>query len=198
MVSGEFYSDEELSTRFLFQLDSLKRVVKRINDCKTPFNKWNREIYVYTYENEKRMAEQHFVGNNELVRKVSYLYDEQGRPIQLSLLDPENNLIAFETADYDNVNFKYVHKVYNSDNQLVLTKSNSYNPDTTQNLKNDFGDYIKIFWPTADPQKKIFHTYQYQYDKNGNWIKMSEFISKDGKEDVISRISRKISYKKTD
>lgn len=121
---------------------------------------------------------------------TKYEYDEKGNVIKTHLL--------IKNAEWE-FSFDYLYQ-YNKKGQVI--EEVSYNKDQKMISKtikkyNKQGDYIKkieLFPDENSPKEgksfKEARTYQYTYDKNGNWIKKIEYQGKE----PIQIYEREIKY----
>jgi len=194
-IHGVLYENGELKRRFMYELDSLNHKIKKIQDIKVPIFGWQREIYVFEYSNDDILIEKHYDKNNSLIRYVKYDYDSFHSPTKLSISNAIGKLISAETACYDYDNCSYTYKVFNENGDKQLQKIEYCNIDTTTNQRNIYGDLIKVLNPRSQPDRNIFYTLDYKYDKKGNWIKRKRFSVIDNKKKRYSIIKRKIKYR---
>ncbi len=195
-ILGEFYKGSELKSKYTYEFDDQKQLIKKIISIKQPLSGWREETYAYEYSNGNKIVEKDFDENNELIRFVNFKYDNYHNPIKLTIVESPSLQKSYETADYDYKNSSYKYKVFNTNGDLVLEETNYCNTDSTNNIRNDMGDLTKVAWATSPPNKQVFHIMDYKYDENGNWIKRERTVeSKNGK-NKRSIIKRKIEYKK--
>ncbi len=101
--------------------------------------KWTFK-HSYTYDdNDKLIKEINFTPNGSIQNEIFYLYNNKGKKIQ-------DSIIFYDTSQYipSTINSKYNRRYeYNSQDKLILMVD--YKPDG-----------------------KIFSTYNYSYDSNGN------------------------------
>lgn len=196
-IDGEFYKNGKLKSNFTYEFDEEKRLVKKKVRSNRPLVGWTKEIFLYEYLNENKIVEKHFNENEELIRFVNFIYDDYNNPVKLTIVNLPSLQKSYETADYNYQNSSYKYSILNTNGDLVLEETNYCNTDTTNNTRNELGDFTKVAWGTSSPNRQVFHTMDYKYDNNGNWIKrVRTVVSKDGK-NKHSIIKRKIEYRKT-
>jgi len=72
---------------------------------------------------------------------------------------------------------------------------NFANQNSNQSERNEYGDLTRVLWVTANPYNKVFHVFEYKYDKKGNWVKRKRFIEKNGRKKLSTEVVRKIKYR---
>ncbi|MBK7566251.1 MAG: hypothetical protein IPI31_00335 [Bacteroidetes bacterium] len=123
--------------------------------------------YIYKYDIDGRMAENSsYNSNGELHEKIKYKYDEMGNIVETTSTNP-NPLLNDITY-------------YKHDLKGNMLEVNSKYPDGSQNYLNTYeydekGNVIK-----SHKEGIVFHnvtelTFQYEFDKVGNWISMISF-----------------------
>ncbi len=191
-IQGQQYKDDELKSIFIYELDNLKRIAKNTTNSKFPLFGWQKEIHTIEYSSNRKTVETTYGGNNNLIRIIKYAYDSLNNPVKLSIFNNQQVLESYETATYDYTHHKYIYTVFNSANELVLREKNYLNNDTTQNLKNSYGDFIQVDCPSVD---KTYYTLEYKYDDKGNWIERKMTLCKARKKSKYSVVKRNIEYK---
>jgi hypothetical protein len=112
--------------------------------------------------------------------KQLYNYNTQGLKDEITYVSLQGKLINRIKYKYDNEIIKEVC-FYNSENKLVNTTNYSYNKegDISETIENDL------------IQKKLIkHTFEYKYDKHGNWISLTGRLN----ENVEILMTRKLEY----
>ena len=193
-IQGEKYEDNELQMKFQYELDSLNRIVKEFTESKIPLMGWRKEIVVFEYADNKVIFEKRYNENN-LISTAKYDYDNLNNPIKLSLYNSKGQLSSYETADYDYNKSTYLYKVFDSNDVMSLQETNFCNIVAAKNLKNEQGDLVQIIWPTASPDENVYHSFEYEYDNQGNWIKRKRFVLENKEKSKHSIINRKIEYR---
>lgn len=194
-IQGEKYEDNVLKMRFQYELDSLNRIIKEVTVSNIPLMGWNKEIIVFEYAGNKVMFEKHYNENN-LISTVKYDYNNLNNPTKLSFYNSTGQLNSYETADYNYNESTYLYKVFNANNVMSLQEINFCNIVAAKNLKNEHGDFVQVVVPTASPDKNVYHSFEYEYDKQGNWIKRKQFVLENKEKSKHSIINRKIEYRK--
>ncbi|GLR18660.1 hypothetical protein GCM10007940_32760 [Portibacter lacus] len=189
LCKGEYYNNGDLQTYFTYTLNSNNQKVKISTKEKLVFGGWQVEKKEFEYLNGRRIAERHLNSQDQLIREAKYIYDSSNYLIKLSINE------AYETAKYDHSNQTYVYQVFDNSNSQILNQINFANISKRENEKNEFGDLTKVKWPTSDPKKNVFHTLEYKYDQNGNWIIRKRYIEINGSKTIKSKMKRKIKYK---
>jgi len=194
-IQGEKYKDSELQMKFQLELDSLNRIVKKITESKNPLMGWRKEIIVFEYGDNNVIFEKRYDDNN-LIRSAKYDYDNLNNPTKLSLYNSDGQLTSYETAVYNYNKSAYLYKVFSANDVMSLQETDFCNVVTAKNLRNEHGDLVQIIWPTASPDDKVYHTFEYEYDNQGNWIKRKRFVLENKEKSRHSIINRKIEYQK--
>jgi hypothetical protein len=158
--------------------------------------KWHR-IMGYSYEISKheydangyliRITEKN--QHNNIIMITTIKNDEKGNPIEVMTTNGKNEIYGIEKAEYDYTTNTVSTRVYNKNNEMVSENSRKISyTDTDDNsiIKNEHGDVIL----SGDTQ------YEYQYDKKGNWIKMTRFEIKNDTRIKMSVFTRRLKYKK--
>lgn len=128
---------------------------------------------IFSYDTKGRLQEELvYPKNNKLTDKVTYSYNEEKKEIiVISIGYYENHTVTDKTV-----------LQYNEKNQW--TKRIAY--DKFGNIKDivtfeyDKNDFLVK--ETTCCRYNFFHTYEYKFDKKGNWIERVEFYSQKDKE----------------
>jgi hypothetical protein len=196
-IQGEKYFDNELKLKFVYEFDSLRHIIKKINEIKIPLVGWQKEIYTYEYTDDKKTLEKHFDGNNNLIRIVKFEYDFKNNLNKISIYNSNMQLDSYETAVYKYEDYYYNNLIYNSKGEMVLNQKNYCIDDTTNNLRDKYGSFLKLRWPIAKPRKNVYHIFEYKYDLKGNWIYRKEKVATKWRKRRNSIITREIQYRET-
>jgi hypothetical protein len=153
--------------------------------------------------NLKKYTKTEFDNNGDIIEYKSYNSDDELISLQRNEYDTKGNLISMtNTSVKSNRTFKTINE-YNSKNQL--TKETDFKPDGTlkdtrtykydtkgneieSELTRPNGDYTKFistynernniltqYWYDKDGKQKHWNNWEYNYDKNDNWITKKRF-----------------------
>jgi hypothetical protein len=197
VIEGTFSKNDNIESKFKYELNSEKRITKSILDFKSINSSWYREIYNFEISNDKIVSEKHFSGT-EFLRFVEYTYDDKEYLTKIVLLNPDTTLFSYETANYLGDRKTYAHEVFNSEGKSVSNEVLYSNIDSSSYVKNDNGDIAQFISPTSKPDNNILYMYQYKYKYNNrlNWIERKFYINYKEKKELQSVVKRKIKYKK--
>jgi hypothetical protein len=195
-VDGELFMDGELKTKFTFISDNSNRRVKNVLQTNFPLLGWKKESVVFEYSAESNKSfEKRYDGSDQLVSVAEFWYDSLNHLARINQYDPNGHLLCYETANFDYSKFNYLYTVFDSSGSLISQKLNYCNIYSFSNIKNSFGDYTKVVWPTSPPEKKVYHEFSYKYDEHGNWTERVWFVVTNGEKEKRSIVKRKIKYK---
>lgn len=193
----EKFEDDVLIEVDSFVIDNLYRVVYFSTDRYYPLFGWKKSITRSIYNDRHNIIDSIFGNDGLLQRIVKYEYNDREYLNRIDMFNSMNERTSYETADYDYSNGSYMYKAYNSNNDLVLSRKELCSMDTTMDVKNSFGDYVKIIWHSSIPKKVVSHELVYKYDKYGNWIDCKRYVVV-GKDKSLNTIKkREIEYQKT-
>jgi len=120
--------------------------------------------------NEKgiKIEESQYDSDDSLEHKYTYAYDSKGNQVEMSSFNPDGSLKFKNTYKYDDKSNK--------------TEENSYASNGTLNYKNiykydDKGNEIEEDDFKSDGSLDYKFTYKYDYNKDGNWMKETEFVN---------------------
>ena len=186
MTLERFNGDEELIFKYENQYKNDSLIIKTITTRKIPLFGYEYTTSEFEYDQNNFLIKKIKKNNqNKIIETVSYENDDKGNPILLKI---DNGEYGFEKAIYDYANNSYTSLIYNSNNELISTNQNiwlNYNKQFKDQKVNEFGDTIE----------DNYFSFEYKYDKFGNWIKQIRF-KKLGKNKVLNaKFSRKIKYK---
>lgn len=150
-----------------------------------------RTIYKYDAQGN-RVDEIDYTPKGEVNKRVTYLYDEQGKEIEKAFYNQDNELTGKQIYLYDKNDNLTETELYNAKGTSVERKTiyQDGNPikeiyylnlfvsqalRTTYYKYNDRGDLIKksVELTNNDPVAPQ-SSYEYKYDKHGNWINKIE------------------------
>lgn len=158
------------------------QIEKRIND----FNGRLRTKYVYKYNSIGNMIEQDtYASDSSHYEKIKFKYNSYNNITEKAIYDPDGSL----NHKYK-YNYEYFHD--NSVREFEEKRFDSYGQLTNKFTKrNDsIGNVIETIEYYSDSKETIKHTFNYDYDFQGNWIKE---IKLEGKEPTTIT-EREIEY----
>jgi hypothetical protein len=203
----EFYGDNDsLIARVSYSNDTLNRLkLSRVYEV------WGRnglmkETSTYSYDSRNFLTGNLDLDRNgNFIRKTTIICNEKGNPIEVSLLDINNKLIAKETATYfysrnkvfRSVVMSDIPVINNKDSLKISIKYESKYPSDYE-VYNNYGDKIK--WKeNSDIDRKMYYEREFNYDNYGNWIDSKIYLvrfRKNGElyKELKSIINREITY----
>lgn len=191
IIRGKLFKNEELKSIFEYLLDKDKRIVESKVNFFSPYVKNDKQHI--KYEITDRVKVLNFLDDNSTIKaKMIVDMDSLQSPVRIISFNSNNEIQSKETADYNYKTNTYVYKVYNYNNEIVLNKTEFYNPKFIIE-KNEFGDITRMFWPLSS--NKVIITFEYKYDKKGNWIKRIEKNFGNNSESISTVVKREIKYK---
>lgn len=195
-VDGELFMNGELKTKFTFISNNSNRRVKNVLQTNFPLLGWKQESVIFEYSAEgNKSFEKRYDGSDQLVSVAEFWYDSLNHLVRINQYDPNGYLLSYETADYDYSKSSYQYKVFDSGGNIISQEFKYCNVSAFFNIKNSFGDYVKVIWPTSSPEKKVYHEFTYKYDAYGNWTERVWFVVTNGEKEKRSMVKRKIKYK---
>lgn len=194
VITGKLYSDGELLSTTELELDAKKRIVSKNENFLHEKVGWERTITKIEY-GEKSKEFQILNNEGEIESKMHVEFDSLNSPTKITTLDMHGEFKALATADYDYRNGTFNYKVFKKDMSIEMERVEYYNPNYILK-KNELGDITEMFWPIALVKKDVTikHKMVYDYDKKGNWTKVTRTLSTPETEKVLSIKKRKIKY----
>jgi hypothetical protein len=203
----DFYGDNDsLFARISYGNDTINRLkLSRVYEV------WNRnglirETSTYRYDSRNFLIGNLDLDNNgNLIRKTTIICNEKGNPLEVSLLDSNNKLIAKEIATYFYSTNKVIRSLVMSDIPVINNKDSlkisikyESNYPSDDEVYNSYGDKIK--WKeNRDIDRDMYYEREFNYDNYGNWIDSKIYLvrfRKNGElyKELKSIISREITY----
>ncbi len=196
-IVGQLFKDSELTSNFEYFFDDSGKLTQTITSSRLPLVGWQSSVTQYKFEKDKLVEVRHLSKILQLLDYVRYEYDNNNHPVKLTFFDNLNQIISFETAEYDTYRKKYTYRIFDSDKKLISEDMEYFNLNKSKDLFNNNGDLILIQWPRSNPDKKVFHSFDYKYDIKGNWIKRKWLILEQKKKKRRSIVKRKIIYSRS-
>lgn len=191
IIRGKLFKNEELKSNFEYVLDDNKRIIEMKSIFFSQYVKNDKQHVKYDITDNIKVL--NFLDDNLKIKsKMVVEMDSLHSPIKITSVNFNNEIQAIETANYNYKSNTYNYKIYNSNNEIVLNKTEYYNKDFIIE-KNEFGDITKMFWPLSS--NKVIITFEYKYDKKGNWIKRVEKNFSNNSESISTVAKRNINYK---
>jgi len=191
IIRGKLFKNEELKSVFEYVLDKDKKIVETKVNFFSPYVKNDKQHIKYEITDHAKILI--FLDDDSKIKsKMIVDVDSLQSPIKITSVNSNNEIQSIETADYNYKKNTYSYKVYNYYNELVLNKTEYYNPNFIIE-KNDFDDITKMFWPLSP--NKVVITFEYKYDRKGNWIKRIEKNFSNNSESISTLVKREIKYK---
>ncbi|HLN72584.1 MAG TPA: hypothetical protein VK205_04765 [Prolixibacteraceae bacterium] len=174
-----FDSNNYLESQYSTEYDDSLNIVKEtfLGDDASYKN-----LVVHTYNDQNKIKEDLFldtVRNHEW--KQLYHYNDRSQLEEIILQSPNDSIL--NKTKYTYLSNNKVDKVYHYNAKMELESITDYNYDSMDNI-------VEILEITPDNITRKSNTYQYNYDKNGNWTFLSE--TENHKNGNI--ITRKIEY----
>lgn len=192
LIRTKLYRDGDLLSTSEFELDSKKRKISNKVNFKHKALGWERTNSKIVYG--ENLKELHLLNAQGKIKyKMIVEYDSLNSPVKITSLSNGGEFDGLEIADYDYKNGTYVYKVYRNDMSIVLDKIEYYNPNYLIQ-KNEYGDIIEMYWPTAKKGSNVVHKIEYKYDKKGNWTKIKIMLITPDRKKVLETATRKIQY----
>ncbi len=145
------------------------------------------EKWIYLYENKKLVKTEHYIGETELNYETTFKYDNDNNLIEVYNIynNKEHSKECFEFDTKGRI-VKWIIGCYLSQNSSLkgTEKIITYSYDENDNIvKERYGSF---------PKNEIIEiiTYQYDYDKKGNWTKCVKY--KNGTPFIVKK--RKYKY----
>ena len=194
VITGKLYRNGALISTVELELDANKRTVFKNLNFKDENVGWERTISNIEYgEKSKEFQILNKEGEIESIMHVEF--DSLKSPTKITTLDMHGKFKALATADYDYRNGTFNYKVFKKDMSIEMDRVEYYNLNYILK-RNEFGDITEMFWPIAFAKKDVTikHKIEYDYDKKGNWTKITRILVTPETEKVLSIIKRKINY----
>ena len=143
------------------------------------------------------------IGNDGKVTSKSTVLSKNGYPIKMTSYDWEGSLLGDEIADYNYDGNEVIIKVLNNQGKLIGTpfvlKMNlrkEPNFEVAGTVTNEYGDIIQELKPKClSCDELMTYSYEYKYDKSGNWISKVTYGEEDGKKVKMLKELREIKYR---
>jgi hypothetical protein len=160
-----FNSSNEIKSYSIIEYD----LDKTVNQILT-YNIDNKlsNIVISTYDKEKNLAETLIKDSiNDIGWKKIYKYNDENKLTDELVYKPDGTLTEKKTYTYSGNTNKMLHYNYKSDGSFKIIVSEY---DETNNIK---------FQKWINEKGEITHnaTYEYIYDKHGNWITQKKYFS---------------------
>lgn len=167
----------------------------RIKSLSRKYERWMNalgytyETAYYEYDNQGYLIQ--VIDKNpsgKMIRTSTIINDENGYPIELTLVTDSSNDFGKETAEYDFEN-----------NSVVITSKGVYgNVLSKRNDKIDFSKYGKGEFVNqyGDPLKLEDYVFTYEYDRSLNWVKQIRYRIVNNRQVKNAEFTRKIKYLK--
>ncbi len=188
------YRDDELVADEIIQLDSNKRILHYEGNLKYEGGKWYITKVRYKYENNKKIKEK-INNSGETYLRYTVEYDSLKNPVLFTntIVGPDSNKL--QSVKYDYKESSFILMDFNYQGKLNDEIKGYIHLDYVIS-KNEFGDVTKMYWILTDKKEPYIHEIGYEYDQQGNWIKMiKNVIHPDGTKKPYNRTYRKIEYK---
>ncbi len=197
-----FGNDTKLDSKTVYKYEAGHLVSKIV------YNSAGKEdkITQYEYDAENRLTSQKkYNSAGQLQYQTRYFYNSKGQMLSEHKLIPSINYTLKEAYQYDANNYVIeiakkarigTTKVTFSYNDMgKVAKKSDYNAmgelySVIQYEYNQYGDKTGLKKYDADGKLTYFETYQYLYDKQGNWTERTNFEK--GKK--VSVEKRKVTY----
>ena len=196
-IVGQSFKDSQLNSSFEYVFDDSGKLIQKVLSSKQPLVGWQSKITQFEYDDDKLVLEKNLSKDLQLIDYVRFDYNISNYPIKMTLFDKSEQIVSYETADYDELKKIYIYKIFDGNKNLISEKTEYFNFDSSTDQFNDYGDLVLIKWPRSNPDKEIFHSLEYKYDDNGNWISRKWLILEGKKKKKRSAIKRKIIYSST-
>ncbi|MCD0469864.1 hypothetical protein [Flavobacterium sp. JAS] len=191
IIRGKLLKNEELKSVFEYVLDYDKRIIDMRVNFFSPNVKNDKQHIRYKFTDRAKILI--FLDDqSEIKSKIIVDMDSLQSPIRITSVNSNNEIQSKETADYNYRTNTYNYKVYNYYNEIVLNKTEYYNKNFVIE-KNNFDDITKMFWPLSS--NKVIITFEYKYDKKGNWIKRIKKNFSNNSVNIATVVKRNIKYK---
>lgn len=191
IIRGKLFKNEELKSVFEYVLGDNKKIIDMKINFFNPHVKNDKQHIKYEFIDSVKVL--NFLDDNSRIKsKIIIDLDSLQSPTKIISVNSNNEIQSKETADYNYITNTYNYKVYNYYDEIVLNKTEYYNKNFIIE-KNDFGDITKMFWPLSS--NKVVITFDYTYDKKGNWIKRIEKNFSNNSKNISTVVKRDIKYK---
>ena len=191
IIRGKLFKNDELKSVFEYVLDEDKRIIETKVNFFSAYVKNDKQHIKYEITDHAKVL--NFLDDNSTIKaKMIIDMDSLQSPISITSFNSNNKIQSKETAEYNYKTNTYNYKVFNFNNDIVLNKTEYYNPKFIIE-KNEFGDITRMFWPLSS--NKVIITFEYKYDKKGNWIKRTEKNFSNNSESISTVVKREIKYK---
>lgn len=188
------YRNDSLAKDEKYILDSKSRIIKYEGNIKYSKGEWYVTRLNFFYEPNKKIIEK----NNrfgQIIMRYEVNYDSINNPTRIkSTIVGGSESSRFENINYDYKNGIFVRSEFNYDGKIINEAEGFINVNCVIN-RNKFNDITKMYWITSNKEDKIIHDIEYEYDDNGNWIKMIKSYSEgEQPRKTYSKTYRQIKY----
>ncbi len=206
--SYEFYSynDDSIIVRDAYVNDTINNIKLLKTSEVRQNNTIGKKASKYLYDNQSFLTSIiDYDGDSNVIRKTAIACNEKGHPIELSLFNKEDKLIAKERAIYfydSNKVVRYIDLteqiVINSKDSSKISLKNEHLFPSENIVFNNYGDKIK-WYSNWKFDKNSYYEREYIYDSFGNWIESKIYVvqiqkNRDPYKEIKSIISRAITY----
>lgn len=141
-----------------------------------------QHLVVHTYNDQNKVKEEIYIDSvRNRTWKQIYQYNDRSQVKEIILKSPDDSLI--KTTRYTYLTNNKVDKAYHYNAKMELESVTDYAYDKMENI-------IEILEHSHDNATHQDKTYQYSYDKQGNWTFLSESVN----HQPGNVITRKIEY----
>lgn len=187
-LNNEFVADE------IIHLDSIKRILNYKGNLKYEGGKWYITKVNYQYLKDKKIKEK-INDSGETYLRYTVTYDSINNPtlIEHTIVGPDKTRL--QNINYDYANSQFILMDFNYQGRLEEEIKGNINSNYILE-KNENGDITKMYWILTDKTEPFIYEIDYEYDENGNWIKLiKNVLSPDGTIKPYCRTYREIKYK---
>jgi len=182
--SGQYDQDGFLYEKTIYERNEEGEIQKGIKK-----NSSNEVVsyWTYLYDSKRNIIEVNtYDSKNQLTDIQTNKYDEFGNNIEMLLMTPGSQNTWKYIYKYNSENKKIEQLRYKPDGSLKDRRTYSYDEDGNENIEYKFnpdGSFMKFvseydkmrnitiqYWFNEQEEQTDETTFEYVYDKNGNWI----------------------------
>lgn len=183
---NKYCSDSIMINRAIYKYDDNNNMIEH-SKYNYDGSLINRTINKYDIQNNK-IEEVWRLEDNRFRIITRYNYDETGNKIEKINYNTNGSILSGYRYEYDVNNNKTEKHEFSTESGRTIRRKYIYNDDgkvtkieslnsTFINRYDDKGNTIEVNYLNFDGSLIYNETFQYDYDKNGNWIKKNEFIN---------------------
>jgi YD repeat-containing protein len=118
-------------------------------------------------DKDNQVTESDYNARGKLLRKEVRKLDKSGLPVETRIYNAEDNLVNYRKEKFDEKGLRNELTVFSPDEKVLMKVFFKYDQKENLILQEGVDDLGQAFLPMR---------YEYEFDKQGNWIKRVEYV----------------------